>query len=1184
MKKLFLLIPALVLTIAMYAKEINVSSGTSNIIHYTIADSGTEDGDVLVLTDAGPYISTAGDDYTKLVKNLTIKAADGIEPVVKLEVPFRSTGGKTVKFIGITFDGTSLTNYDFYFRFYDDADNNLEFEDCEFKNISKYIFDVYTGKKANSLKLTNCDLHDNSSRGILNRGTLTSLEINGGQIYNFTGYPVLDNYDGATLGDVNINGTEFYNNAKDIISGTATSHANSCTINNCYFHNNARSAVYFAASTVEGVETCDAVIVRNSTFANNDLSASSRSVIEVQNYGGTEAANIEVTVDHCTFYNNSTVNYDYSCVRSRKSTKVSITNSIFAFPTTIEFYATNCYGGTITNNLVYNLSKGHRSSGGAPAITNAITGDPLFADAANGNFSLAGDWTTMNISPARGAATDGSDLGDPRWYSAEILPEVDFASPYVLRGDKAKLAGKVATDASNYLQFSNTSDATQHGVAIWKMHATRSCILQATLNIDADNGSGHRYQIEVFDSSNTLVGSVIGESANSWDKGDKVISDLIMLSEAGDYKIKLSNLCDNSTNLLHSITLSYIGGEVQAMPGTTNINDAWFSTEGTRAGGKIDFPDGSIQDGWVKWNVAFANAGNYNVTLNINSDNCKNYTVALVDANDANVVTPLTLNDCDTKGAPVALSMGAMEVPAGNYILKVTNATLYSDAELISVNFAYAGGAAVDLSKTTPASLLANADAIISDDWSIEGGKITHAESKALTGWAKWNVNCADYGNYHVAVNISSDNGHGVRVEVFEDEAQPAIYTLDEPSSGKYHTGDFALDLGNILLADREYVVKITNTVSSSHVQIASIVITYLNGAQATLPATFNFEDGMLSEKAHITAGELWFNTIGDSNPVGQWAKWNVKVAEAGTFLFTMNTNSTNDQKYKVTILDENDNEIDAFESKGYSSGAVEIKHYFNLAAGNYTVKLENTKSWSQGHIVSLMVTQPSLLVLNEAAETNIVIHDNYRNGAHDIQIIRTIVAGMYNTICLPFDVNSTQLQAIFGSDVELRQMSSAELNGNELDLNFEAATSIYRGTPYLIKTSKTVTNPVFADVEIKAETGQATSTDIVDFIGSFIKSEVPAGEDNLFLGPNNLLYFSDTATPIKGMRAWFKVKVPNPQHVIQHARIVKGEQVLTDIELVNGEAQTNGKLIENGQLVIIRDGVRYNALGIRVK
>ena len=68
-------------------------------------------------------------------------------------------------------------------------------------------------------------------------------------------------------------------------------------------------------------------------------------------------------------------------------------------------------------------------------------------------------------------------------------------------------------------------------------------------------------------------------------------------------------------------------------------------------------------------------------------------------------------------------------------------------------------------------------------------------------------------------------------------------------------------------------------------------------------------------------------------------------------------------------------------------------------------------------------------------------------------------------------------------------------------------------------------------------------------------------------------------------MRAWFKVKVPNPQHVIQHARIVMGEQVITSINFFDGNmANETVKTIENGQLVIIRDGVRYNAMGIRLQ
>ena len=50
--------------------------------------------------------------------------------------------------------------------------------------------------------------------------------------------------------------------------------------------------------------------------------------------------------------------------------------------------------------------------------------------------------------------------------------------------------------------------------------------------------------------------------------------------------------------------------------------------------------------------------------------------------------------------------MGTMEVPVGNYILKVSNAEAWSDAEILGVQFAYAGGAAIELYKTTPAELL----------------------------------------------------------------------------------------------------------------------------------------------------------------------------------------------------------------------------------------------------------------------------------------------------------------------------------------------------------------------------------------------------------------------------------------------------------------------------------------------
>lgn len=966
MKKLFLFLPALLLSLLANAAVININNSTPNAVQAALNSAASGDEIVMaagIYEESGNYLAFTG-------KELTVRATEGAEVIIKTVCPVRLKEGAKAEFINIKFDCSTIGSYDYVIVAADDTENKR-------------------------VVLTGC---------------------------------------------------EFYGWAKEkaMIEATSSRRLDAITINNCYFHDCMKSVVF-----VENTGYND-LSITNSTFANITTSENfSAGVIDSRATSGS------LLVDHCTFYNVEAMNTDYAAIgKVQLPSGAVVSNCIFALSAPGASSNRTIRDVVAANNcLVYNYTadSGYGMQSNVTK-TGCFIADPLFTDAANGDFSLAGNWITMNLSPARGAATDGSNLGDPRWYTPETLPSTDFASPYAFVGAKAKITGNLWYDSENDFLYYN--DKSECGIATWKINVTRAGTLSATLNMNAGTTTGHKFKVEIIDAEGNSIGEV-AEASSSSTAGDIILPGTLTLPATGAYIVKLYNL-----------------------------------------------------QGW-------------------------------------------------------------------------------SSSKINSITLAYAGGAIIEFGKDAAASLLANADAIVSSDWSIEGGKITHAESKALTGWAKWNVDCADYGNYNVTVNISSDNGHLVRVEIFEDEAAAPIYTLDETSATQYHTGDQAIDLGNIVLDAREYVVKVNNTGAYSHVQIASIAITYLNGAQATLPATCTFADLMLSEKAHLTEGNLWFNTIGDSNPVGQWAKWNVKVASAGTFLFTMNVSSTNSQSYKISILD-GETEIDAFESGSLGSGDKTVKHYFNLAAGNYTVKLENTYAWSQGHIVSLVVTQPSLLTIDEAATSNTVIHNNYRNGNHDIQIIRTITPNMYNTICLPFDVNSSQLQAIFGADVELRQMASATLSGDVLTLNFDAATSIYRGTPYLIKTTKAVVNPVFTDVEIKVETGQATSGDNANFVGSFIKGTVPAGEDNLFLGANDLLYFSEAATTIKGMRAYFQIHDVPSGAPIRQARIVEQGNVVTALEFINGEWQevksANGtiKTIENGQLILIRDGKRYNVMGVR--
>ncbi len=957
MKKLFFLIPALLLSLVTNAATINVSPGTKAL---RSAYNSAEAGSTLVL-GAGIYDETERIEFTK---SMTIKAADGADVIVKTSKDNPLTLGAEVKFVDIKFDGSAMGTREYFIRSYDaTAGNELHFENCE--------------------------------------------------IYDFPST------------------TYLINAASDSRS------LDSIIINNCYFHGNGNDAIY-----VNGATASKGVIVKNSTFAN---SSASHSIIEVRN-AGEVAEDIELVVDHCTFYNNTFGDGDYSNIRSYKLSKSYITNCIFAHSEPYAKYAAYSYGGTINSCLTYNLTSGYRDWSPCATLTNNITADPLFTDAANGDFSYPGNWVTMALSPARGAATDGSDLGDPRWYTAETLPSTNFASTYELLGNKAQLNGNIELNASDHIKYKGSQVP---GTAKWKLHITKECAISAVADRESGSTSGCTLTLTVYDADGNEVDATT--AARSDNDNDINIGNLY-IPEEGDYTIVLSNSVEYSGAILEKITLSYVGGTVQNIASAANttidVSEAWYSAGGSRADGKISFP--------------------------------------------------------------------------GNLI---------------------------------------------------------------ATSWIRWNVHVAESKYYDVTVNFESDNGHNLGVRLFNNERNIAI------SEGGQTDAASPRELGRLSIPAGDYTMEVTNPVSYSHAQFISVIFAPVAASATTLPGTLEFGNAVLSDRAHVTDGKLYFAPIGDTNPVGEWASWTVTTDHNGTFLFTMGVNSTNGQSYKISIYDDTDNLIDAFEKKVSSNTAATIKHYFSLAAGNYSVKVENTTAWSRGYLTSFVVTEPSILTIDETATTNSVINDNYRLDAQDIQIIRTITAGMYNTICLPFDVSDADLKATFGNDVELLQMASATIDGTVLDLNFEnVTTGIYRGTPYLIKTSRDIVNPIFVDAIIKEKVGQVTSVTAANFIGTFIKTIIPEDPNNLFLGANNNLYFPEGGDmPIKGMRAYFAVTGSSGAPVRQ-ARIVAQGNVATEVELINGQLPSEfggndlRKSIEKGQLIIIRDGVQYNALGVRVK
>ena len=1096
MKKLFLLIPALVLALATNAAVINItttSPHSSNNLRQAIAAAAS--GDIIEMA-AGTY-EESGDYLAFTGKEVTVRAAEGAEVIIRTVCPVRLKEGAKAEFVNVKFDCSTIGSYDYVIVPADDTDNK--------------------------------------------RVVLTGCEFYG------------------------------WDKNKAMIEATSARRLAAVTIDNCYFHDCMKSVVF-----IENTGSID-LSITNSTFANIATNTESFSAGVIDS----RASSGSFLVDHCTFYNVLARNTDYAAIGKVLTPGAVVSNCIFVLPTSTDGQRAIRDVAQANNCLTFNYVKDSGGIHGDVVKNNCIFADPLFTDAANDDFSFAGNWITMQLSPARGAATDGSDLGDPRWYSAEVLPDVDFATPYQFIGTKALLAGQIGLNTNDHIEYYDTNDK---GTATWKIHATRPCVLSATLNMETGSSSGHIFKVSVLDAYGNTVGEMAEPSQSNHD-GNIDLPGILTIPAAGNYTVILYNLQSWSQAKLEGITFTYVGGEVQNMPGTTAINEAWFSANGTRTGGAIEYT--SVGSGcWAKWNIAVANQAWYNVIVNIKGQYGHDFTVEFLKEGET---TPIVVTKNATNYSNdltlYANDLGLVELEAANYEMKVSNSV--GDAAIISVTLAYSGGNVINVSPSANTTLPV-ADAWFTSTCVREDGKIEF-KSDNVNSWIKWNIATSATAFYDITVNIEAPNAHEFAVAIYEDENASPVASFKE--SFDETTGSLALELGkNInLTGGKSYVVKVTNVPSGSKSKVINVVFApQVSSSTITLPTAIDLNDAHLSDKAHITDGALWFNTIGDSNPVGQWAEWEVTADHAGTYLFTMGVSSTNGQIYKITILDSGNNEVAVYEKNAGGSGDKTISHYFYLEAGSYFIKVENTYAWSQGHIVSLVVTEPSILALDQAAANNSVIEANYRIDAQPIQIIRTIKGGTYNTICLPFDVSSSQLTEIFGSDVVLKELESSafDAEASVLDLNFVASSSIYRGTPYIIRPSRDIVNPVFDEAIIKEKTGQSSVTTNVDFIGTFVATEIPAGEDNLFLGPNNLLYFSpDAATAIKGFRGWFVVHdIPGGAKMIKKARIVEGKNVITAVDLVKDENVRAQKVLRDGQLIIIRDGAEFTVQGQRIQ
>ena len=202
-------------------------------------------------------------------------------------------------------------------------------------------------------------------------------------------------------------------------------------------------------------------------------------------------------------------------------------------------------------------------------------------------------------------------------------------------------------------------------------------------------------------------------------------------------------------------------------------------------------------------------------------------------------------------------------------------------------------------------------------------------------------------------------------------------------------------------------------------------------------------------------------------------------------------------------------------------------------------------------------------LTVGEPADLHIVLDENATEAPEaasnvDVRVKRSIKAGEWGTICLPFAMTETQVAEAFGSDVELADFTGCDVDeatGN-IKVNFVPTTAIEANHPYIIKVSETVTEFTVDVVDVDPSddlsltfdeettgSGRNKVTTYNSFIGNYVSGTL-VPDYGLFLYDNKF-YFSVGKTKMKAFRAYFDLATAGAEYADESRLklVVGGEQ-----------------------------------------
>ena len=348
----------------------------------------------------------------------------------------------------------------------------------------------------------------------------------------------------------------------------------------------------------------------------------------------------------------------------------------------------------------------------------------------------------------------------------------------------------------------------------------------------------------------------------------------------------------------------------------------------------------------------------------------------------------------------------------------------------------------------------------------------------------------------------------------------------------------------------------------------------YWTNIACELPKTYNYGVGLPKDWNWYELPVGW--SIADAansktiyNPCDTWCKWNNQAANPGKLLAWYYDNPANPTWPENPTIVRN----------VYQDGAL-------------------FATW-----VDKLVSEE---LINQNNSDAIWLLNYYGESTHNIKIKRKMRGGMYNTLCLPFAATKSQqptaLQnATIMEFTGVNESLYSESGDPVVELQFTQVTDLEAGVPYLVMPQQDINDEITFTgittgynneqpivIENASTVTKSTTNGSVSFIGNIHTTNIPV--HSLIVVANSRLAQVTQAGDMASMRAHFYIEDAYLQTLAAEGKVYLSmkKPVTTSIPVAPEAEQQRKpevrKIMRNGQIYIIRDGITYTITGARVR